>query len=62
LVKVKVIEVDVPRKRIALSMRTGDTPKPINRDTPAPQRPAPRPQPQPQPQGAMAAAFAKLKR
>ncbi|MDR2000642.1 MAG: RNA-binding transcriptional accessory protein, partial [Zoogloeaceae bacterium] len=36
LVKVKVIEVDVPRKRIALSMRTGDTPKPINRDTPAP--------------------------
>ena len=71
IVKVKVVEVDVARKRIALTMRLDATPVPaeqrqgggrdadnrrdLNRRPPA-QRPTQ------QPESAMAAAFASLKR
>jgi uncharacterized protein len=87
VVKVKVLEVDVPRKRIALTMRLSDEarkPAPQNRE-PAPKarvgapqgdflrgaggtaNPAPRVRPQTPvrpaaPAGAMADAFARLKR
>jgi uncharacterized protein len=70
VVKVKVLEVDVQRKRIALTMRLGDevkkpakvgaggtaSPRDIQRHRQQGQ------QRQPEPAGAMAAAFAKLKR
>ncbi len=72
VVKVKVIEVDVKRQRIALTMRLSDTPKEAERRgetvsgqdrKPGNTRPAPRPvNREPEPAGAMAAAFAKLKR
>ena len=82
VVKVKVLEVDIPRKRIALTLRLNDEvqqnvkvrpgetasagaprnpgtaprqPQPRNAPRQAPQRPS-------EPAGAMAAAFAKLKR
>jgi uncharacterized protein len=66
VVKVKVIEVDLPRKRIALSMRLADAvgekkaradsgPRPVRAARGQPRREA-------EPAGAMAAAFAKLKR
>ncbi len=68
IVKVKVLEVDAKRKRIALTMRLADTPAPAGN---APRR-APHGQPaagrsdraaaQAPMGGAMAAAFAKLKR
>jgi uncharacterized protein len=63
VVKVKVVEVDLPRKRIALSMRLAD-------DTPAAPKMGVVPMTnkakqqqarQPEAAGAMAAAFAKLK-
>lgn len=72
IVKVKVLEVDLPRKRISLTLRLSDDltpsrpeqaasnnrpPRP-NRDT-APQQ---RRQDPPQASGAMAAAFAKLRK
>ncbi|MCX8086477.1 MAG: RNA-binding transcriptional accessory protein [Rhodocyclaceae bacterium] len=70
IVKVKVLEVDLPRKRIALSMRLGDevpkaakvgaggTARPaIDRRAGQRARQAPA-----EPQSAMAAAFARLKR
>ncbi len=69
VVKVKVLEVDEKRRRVALTMRMGDEPGQAavrEEKRPASPRPAPRPQ-QPgkpqaqQPEGAMAAAFAKLK-
>ncbi|MBI5785878.1 MAG: RNA-binding transcriptional accessory protein [Rhodocyclales bacterium] len=74
LVKVKVLEVDVARKRIALSMRMGDTPttkekvgrgvtggNPLGSTPPRqPSRAAARRETEPS--GAMAAAFAKLRR
>ena len=68
VVKVKVLEVDVARKRIALSMRLDDeaaAPRP--RHTGAPQRgpgagAASQKRSPPPADGAMAAAFAKLKR
>ncbi len=76
VVKVKVMEVDIARKRIALSMRLGDE---IERSAKSDQaRPSGRgkpqgnnsrqgqrrekPQQQQQPQGAMAEAFARLKK
>ena len=72
VVKVKVLEVDLPRKRIALTMRLGDdvarpakvgagktAPIDAPRKSAAVPRPAQRP---PEPTGTMAAAFAKLKR
>lgn len=72
LVKVKVMEVDIQRKRVGLSMRLSDDaskqPKDIARDRPAPASRGAKPQkPQqqqrgPQPNSAMAAAFAKLKK
>ncbi|HEY6898745.1 MAG TPA: Tex family protein [Rhodocyclaceae bacterium] len=68
VVKVKVLEVDVARKRIALTMRLTDTPAPRSReDRPAGgggggNRPAVARQAPPPAGGAMAAAFAKLKR
>jgi uncharacterized protein len=61
LVKVKVLEVDVARKRIALSMRMGDAPKPREKVSRGNTPPAHRPEARPQAQGAMAAAFAKLR-
>ena len=72
VVRVKVLEVDLPRKRIALTMRLTDeaTPKRERHDTPAANRSQQRPpmqnkpprQSAPPPGNAMAAAFAKLKK
>jgi uncharacterized protein len=69
VVKVKVLEVDLQRQRIALSMRMGDEPAQGKRHDGAPAgrgQPAGRPAPRssgPAPAGnAMASAFAKLKR
>jgi uncharacterized protein len=66
VVKVKVMEVDVGRKRIALSMRLDDTPgAPTSAGRPAPQQPGGKRPPQHDEKpagGAMAAAFAALKR
>src|SRR5690554_1513028 len=74
-VKVKVQEVDVARKRIGLTMRLNDDSAPVRRgngrtsDAPARGRPqggrggeGRQGNRQPEPTGAMAAAFAKLKR
>jgi len=63
VVKVRVLEVDLARKRIALTMKL-DAPVPAHAArggdrTPA-RGPQPRSTPQPAAQGAMAAAFAKL--
>ncbi len=71
VVKVKVMEIDAERKRIALTMRLDDEPgSAVKRDRPSennntrkdtrPQRSAPREQAQGN--SAMADAFAKLKR
>jgi uncharacterized protein len=70
VVKVKVLEVDLPRQRIALSMRLADElPSAAKGSTGSPAAPAPvsakarqRQQNQPQASGAMASAFARLKR
>jgi uncharacterized protein len=76
VVKVKVLEVDIPRKRIALTMRLSDeaarkpkvgaggtAPAAASRKSGTASAGAPRPaQRQPEPTGTMAAAFAKLKR
>jgi uncharacterized protein len=66
LVKVKVLEVDVARKRIALSMRMADEAVPKAKvspgGTPSRQNARPAPHREAEPAGAMAAAFAKLKR
>ena len=70
VVKVKVLEVDLKRQRIALTMRLDDTgaARPSRNEAPAARgadrRPAmagARAAPQPKVEGAMAAAFAKLK-
>ncbi len=69
VVKVKVLEVDVKRKRIALTMRLTDSAppagvKPVQRDARPQSGAKPREQQrasQPEAQGALAAAFAKLK-
>ena len=72
IVKVKVMEVDVERKRIGLSMKLGDAPPRQNGDRGAPrdnrfegagrsqQQPPPRRAPEPAQPSAMASAFAKL--
>ncbi|HPP45867.1 MAG TPA: Tex family protein [Accumulibacter sp.] len=64
VVKVKVIEVDLPRQRIALSMRLSDEPVTAAKASPAPlsAKGRQRQSAQPAPVGAMASAFAKLKR
>lgn len=66
IVKVKVLEVDLDRKRVALTMRLDDAP---GKNPGTPRAAAPlsakarqRSERQPEPQGAMAAAFAKLRR
>ena len=71
IVKVRVVEVDIPRKRIALTMRLDAAPVPAehrnsgagdnDRRGGAPYR-QPAQRPTPQPESAMAAAFAGLKR
>jgi uncharacterized protein len=70
VVKVKVLDVDVKRQRIALTMRLADDAAPASRDASRDDRGSSRPggasrAPQrarePEPAGAMAAAFAKLK-
>ncbi len=70
VVKVKVMEVDIPRKRIGLSMRMSDDPRNQGGDNKRERRPAgkaqgrgkPRRDNQPAMGGAMAEAFAKLKK
>jgi uncharacterized protein len=62
VVKVKVLEVDLPRRRIALSMRLTDDAAPAVARHDAPRRHAQKPERQPEPQGAMAAALAKLRK
>ena len=72
VVKVKVLEVDIPRKRVALTMRLGDevqrkpagsSPQKVGAgDTARRSSATPQRQPEPTGAGAMAAAFAKLKR
>jgi len=68
-VKVKVLEVDAPRKRIALTMRLNDDAQPARRgggagagEAPRGGRPRQAARPEPALAGAMAQAFAKLKR
>ncbi|HZV53621.1 MAG TPA: Tex family protein [Rhodocyclaceae bacterium] len=65
VVKVKVLEVDLPRKRIALTMRLADATesqaKVSGGDTPNRRGARPEPRREVAPAGAMAAAFAKLK-
>jgi uncharacterized protein len=70
LVKVKVLEVDMKRNRIALSMRMDAQPAPARKDEPRREDRRPAPQPQQRQQaapktddggGAFAAAFAKAK-
>lgn len=66
VVKVKVLEVDLARQRIALSMRLSDdlpgAPQTAGAPAPVSARARQRQQSQPQPSGAMASAFARLKR
>ncbi|MBI4740771.1 MAG: RNA-binding transcriptional accessory protein [Betaproteobacteria bacterium] len=64
VVKVKVVEVDLPRKRIALTMRLhDDTPAaPKMGGAPLTAKARQREERQPEPAGAMASAFAKLRR
>jgi len=65
IVKVKVLEVDAKRKRIALTMRLTDSAASSNRDAPretrSPAKMATRSAPQAAVNSAMASAFAKLK-
>ncbi len=68
IVKVRVVDIDIPRKRIGLSMRKesdGTAPRAVPRDNAKPQPPKPkqRQQARPAPQGALGAALAEaLKR
>jgi len=69
VVKVKVMEVDIPRKRIGLSMRMSDDPRNQGGEVNRERRPAgnkgpgkPRRDNQPAMGGAMAEAFARLKK
>jgi uncharacterized protein len=67
VVKVKVLEVDIPRKRIALTMRLTDEVVRKSQSSPSQKVGVSRTAPpgaqrQPETAGAMAAAFAKLKR
>ncbi|MCG7904669.1 MAG: hypothetical protein JAY60_19870, partial [Candidatus Thiodiazotropha weberae] len=67
LVKVKVMDVDIPRKRIALSMRLTDDANASRSERSKSSRtekrqhtPSAKKRPSQAPRGAMAAAFAKL--
>ena len=64
VVKVKVLEIDLPRKRIALTMRLLDDTPLVAKMGGAPMtaKARQREERQPEPSGAMASAFAKLKR
>ncbi|MDR2452088.1 MAG: RNA-binding transcriptional accessory protein, partial [Candidatus Accumulibacter sp.] len=63
VVKVKVLDVDLPRSRVALSMRLADEAAPVAQRGGAPLGKAKRREARPpEPIGAMAAAFARLKR
>jgi len=68
IVKVKVLEVDLQRQRVALTMRMSDTPTqkkgmpPSSGNRPGQQTQRRDSRPQHEPQGSMAAAFAKLQR
>jgi len=64
VVKVKVVEVDLPRKRIALTMLlTDDAPAaPKSGGAPLTNKARDKQERQPQAAGAMADAFARLKR
>ena len=64
VVRVKVLEVDLPRQRIALTMRLTDDPAPSQKNggVPMSNKAKQQQQRQPEPSGAMASAFAKLKR
>ncbi|WP_300333974.1 Tex family protein [Accumulibacter sp.] len=64
VVKVKVLEVDLPRRRIALSMRLSDELPSAPRASSAPTsgRARQRQNSQPEPASAMASAFARLRR
>ncbi|MBL8442074.1 MAG: RNA-binding transcriptional accessory protein [Betaproteobacteria bacterium] len=70
VVKVKVLEVDLPRQRISLTMRMSDEPSKARRTETdsgvrgayGAGRPAPRQNTPPPASGAMAAAFAKLRK
>jgi len=59
MVKVKVLEVDVARKRISLTMKTATDTAADPGSARVPQRPAKQPKQPVQPQGSMANAFAK---
>ncbi|WP_121175843.1 S1 RNA-binding domain-containing protein, partial [Pseudomonas aeruginosa] len=71
IVKVKVMEVDIPRNRVGLSMRMSDTPgekvvgqrggRPTGSGQPRQERGAPRGQSAPPANNAMAALFANAK-
>ena len=61
VVKVKVIEVDIARQRIALTMRLSDEIKARKEPAAAQRTAAPAKRQAPPPGGAMAAAFARLK-
>jgi len=66
VVKVKVLEIDLKRNRIGLSMRLNERPAPPSGERrgdvrPAPQRAVASP-PQPAAGGALAEAFARAKR
>lgn len=66
VVRVKVMEVDIPRRRIGLSMRLTDTPgvkpeSPRRNERAQPQRRQPT-RPEPKPDGGMAALFANAKK
>ena len=70
VVRVKVLEVDLPRQRISLTMRMSDDPAAARRaestsgpgNAPTVQRKPPRPATPPPGSGTMAAAFAKLRK
>jgi uncharacterized protein len=57
IVKVRVVEVDLKRRRIALTMKQQPGEKPAARDP----RAVPRPDSRPAPRGSIAAAFSRLK-
>ena len=66
IVSVKVLEIDIPRRRVALSMKSGDdarnyTPAKAPRDKPQRRHTSSKPEPSPQ-GGSMAAAFARAGR
>ncbi|NGZ05647.1 MAG: RNA-binding transcriptional accessory protein [Magnetococcales bacterium] len=62
IIQVRVVEIDLTRRRIALSMRLDDTPAPVVTPQPKGQtKPATTPPTQPQADSAMAAAFSRLR-